>query len=184
MMNRYENERLAGELVSLLCGAFPGITVAVEYSRRWSRDCVTFCWPGFSDLLPEERFHRVVGVIPEEFRTTHMAGLVWLELAPGETVEEYLKLPRSEDVANEDELWLALERVEFFRLLGEALGSSPEARCAGDFGLTVSVLSTCNLSPAQIRDAKLLFIRHGVFCDCQVIPIARPALTRSGVEAV
>ena len=184
MKGRQEDRRLEKDLADMLKKPFPGVTVAVEHSRRWSRNCVMFCWSGFAGLLPEERFHRVVRVIPDGFRTSRMAGLVWLELAPGEMVEEYLKLPRSEDVVNEDELWSALDRAEFFRLLGEALGSSPERRCAGDFRLTTAVLAERNHSPDQIRDTKLLFIRHGVFCDCQVIPTARPAPTKLHVEAV
>ena len=80
MKGRQKERRLEEDLVDMLEEPFPGMAVAVAYSRRWNRKCATFCWSGFSGLLPEERFHRLVGVIPEEFRKSRMAGLVWLEM--------------------------------------------------------------------------------------------------------
>ena len=44
----------------------------------------------------------VSAVIPTDFREQKMAGFVWLELAQGESVEEFLKLPRSEDIADRE----------------------------------------------------------------------------------
>jgi hypothetical protein len=40
------------------------------------------------------------------------------------------------------------------------------------------VLSKRKCSADKIRDTKLVFIRHGVYCDCQVIPAAQPALAK------
>jgi hypothetical protein len=108
-----------------------------------------------------------------------MAGLVWLELAPDETVEDYLNLPRSEDVADKErEIYVGLARAGFFELLGNSLGPSPETRCEGDYFTTTAVLSKKGYPVAKIHDAKLVFIQHGVYCDCQVLQTAQPALAR------
>lgn len=179
MKARRENKQLEAELLAMLGPRFPDMTVTVEPSDRWDRLCVRFCWSGFAGLLPEERFHRLTSVIDDDFRTSRMEGVVWLELAPGETVEQYLELPRSEDLGGkEHKVCAALARDGFFDRLGKALGPSPEVRCGGDFALTTVVLSDAEYSPDKIRDAKLLFIRHGVYCDCQVVSTAQSELAK------
>jgi hypothetical protein len=177
MAAQKEEKRLSTDLVSMLRPRFEGLTVTVGYSDRWRRPCVTFLWSGFAGLLPEERFHRLARAIPEEFRASRMTGVVWLELAPGETVEDYLKLPRSEDVlGREPDVYAELVRVGYFDRLQEALGRSPEARCGGDLSVTLSLLSSAEYPVDRIDQVKLVFIRHGAYCDCQVLQTARPTL--------
>lgn len=164
-----EHRKLEMDLVALLAKAFPGMTVEVRHSKRWGRMCVTFLWTGFADLLPEERFQRLVSVIPESFRAERLAGFVWLELAPGEDVDAFLRLPRSEDVADrESALYRDLESRGFFDALRKALGGAPKKNCKGDFTLTRAVLSAAGAIEKSVQEAKLLFIRHGAYCDCQV----------------
>jgi hypothetical protein len=163
------DETLEAELAETLGGKFRGMEVSVEHSRRWNRMCATFRWKGFAGLLPEERFHRLTTVIPAEFRNTRMKGFVWLELAPGEEVDQVLAMPRSEDVApREKAIRQRLTKAGFFDALQEALGDSPQEECDGDFARTLSVLKQKKWSSEDITDAKLVFIRGGVYCDCQV----------------
>ncbi|MBU0719153.1 MAG: hypothetical protein KJ749_12960 [Planctomycetes bacterium] len=177
MAQTHKNQKLEADLAAMLGRAFPGITVEVGHHDRWQQMAVTFCWAGFVDLLPEERFRRLVNVIPEEFRKSRTEGLIWLELAPSESVDEFLKLPRSEDVADrEAEIYSDLVRMGFFDRLGKSLGPSPEQGCSGGFAQTVEVLSTKGYPPAKICDAKLVFIRHGAYCDCQVLQSVRAVL--------
>lgn len=172
-----DNRGLAGELAAMLQQQFPGIEVGVEHSARWNRMCVTFRWQGFSDLLPEERFHRLASVIPAEFRDNQLSGFVWLEMAPDETVDAFLKLPRSEDLAREEpSIYAGLIDVVFFDRLDSSLGNDPGKTCPGDFSNTSSVLSAAGYSVAKITKAKCVFIRHGVYCDCQVLQSVRPTL--------
>jgi hypothetical protein len=131
--------------------------------------CATFRWTGFKGLLTEERFHRLTTVIPADFRNTRMKGFAWLELAPGEDVDEVLAMPRSEDVAaREKDIRKKLDKAGFLDALGEALGEKPQEECGGDFAHTVSVLKAKKWSEKDIIDAKLVFIRGGIYCDCQV----------------
>lgn len=174
-----EYKQIEIELRGLLSGSFPGIEVEAQRSARWDRPCVTFRWAGFESLLPEERFHRLVQVIPEDFRKRRLAGFIWLELAAAETVDSFLKCPRSEDHAeDEPNIHAGLQKAGFFDALRAALGEQPAQRCAGGFTQTAETLIAQGFTPTQIRDAKLVFIRLGVYCDCQVLEHAQAELAQ------
>ena len=160
---------MEAELTAILAPHFPDIAVAVQYRRPWDRMCVCFRWEGFEGMLPEERFHKLLQVIPEDFRTSRLRGHVWLELTPEETTEAFLSQRRSEDVAGiEAGIYARLAKAGFFGKLREALGPSPDETCTGDFSKTTKLLFTCKHSADRIDEAKLLFIRHGAYCDCQI----------------
>ena len=174
-----DDQRLEADLSDLVCTTFPGITVRVEDNARWNRKSVTFSWSGFAGLLPEERFHKLVGVIPSDMRQSRMQGMVWLELAPGESVDDYLKLPRSEDsVEKEPAVYSMLVEANFFVDMANRIGSGPQSKCGGDFSVAESVLTSARFSASRIRDAKLVFIRHGVYCDCQILSSVQPELAK------
>ncbi len=173
------DKELGSELAAMLAPTFPGMTVSVEHNERWDRLCATFRWGGFKGLLPEERFHRLVNAILAEFRESRLKGIVWLELAPGESTDDFLKLPRSEDVADKEaSVYAGLRDSGFFESLEETLGNDPRKTCPGDFSRSEAVLSTKKLSAAKRRDAKLVFIRHGAYCDCQVIQSVQAVLAK------
>jgi len=173
------NRKLETDLAEMLEPAFPGLSVTVELSERWQRPCATFVWSGFAGLLPEERFHRLVQAIPASFRTKRMGSVVWVELSPGETVDSFLKLPRSEDVApKEATIYAGLCKAKFFDALRASMGRSPRESCSGGFVATDAVLAEKKYSAARATEAKLLFIRHGVYCDCQVLETVQPALAK------
>ncbi len=170
---------IEAELRGSLTPKFPGMTIEVAHSDRWKRMCVTFRWSGFVGLMPEERFHCLVDMVPARFRRSHLQGFVWLELAPDETVEAYLQLPRSEDVNQRAAaIYGDLLSAGFFDALDAALGPRPKGKCLGAFSSTEAVLSAGNYSAARICDAKLLFISQGVYCDCQVLETVRPKLAQ------
>lgn len=179
MPAKVRDKKLEADLTSMLAEEFPGLNVTIEHSDRWNRVCATFVWSGFADLLPEERFQRLVRLIPEDFREKRLAGLVWLELAPGESVEAFLKLPRSEDfAAREADVYAELESAGFFEALEKALGPEPQKACQGQFTELGVVLSRKKYSKKRIRDAKLLFILNGAYCDCQALLTVRRELSR------
>ena len=184
MVRRQEDKKLAAELELLLAARFEGMRVDVAHSDRWDRMCVTFRWSGFEGLLPEERFHRLAGVIPEGLRESRLKGFVWLELAPNESIESYLKLPRSEDIAErEAAVHKKLLEAAFYRALVASLGPRADTCCKGDFSGVEAVLSAKRWSRADVRDAKLVFIRHGAYCDCQVLQTVQPQLAEAYADA-
>jgi len=177
-------ERLKHELLEILSAKFPGIGIEVEHSAKWDRPCVTFRSKEFSGLLPEERFQRLVAVIPTEFREQKMAGLVWVELAEGEALDAFLKLPRSEDIVErEAEIYAQLARAKLCDVLKEAMGSSPDRRCTGDFREMSRLLAGKRFTAEGIRDAKLLMIRYRAYCDCAILLTAQAELARLYADA-
>lgn len=180
MATQQAHKTLENDLKELLAETFDGMTVKVVRSDRWDRMCATFTWKGFAGLLTEERFQRLTSAIPEDFRKKHMAGFVWLELTPGENVEDALKSPRSEDVADrEGEIYASLEKIDFFDSLTIALEGDPTKNCPGDFSKTACVLKKKKFSEKKIIEAKLVFIRRGAYCDCQAITTIRGELQKA-----
>ncbi len=165
------------ELLQLLAPYFPGMEVQVEHSPRWERTCLTFRWAGFAGTLPEERFRRLLLHIPQDYREKKLSGVVWLELAPDESVDEYLALPRSEDVAGREKpIARRLIRSGFFEAMQEHLGPVPVDQCMNDLSITRQVLGDLGLTAGQCRDACLLLILHGAYADCDVLLEARSAI--------
>lgn len=179
MTNQRKDRKLETELQQLLEPHFPGIAATVAHSERWDRMCVTFRWDGFTDLLPEERFHRLINHIPEAFRESHLAGFVWLELTLGEDVDQFLRLPRSEDIAEREEpIFGALVRMKFFETVKERMKPNPAKSCKGDFSESDAVLSDLEAGTERRREARLLFIRYGAYCDCQAVGTVHAELAK------
>jgi hypothetical protein len=180
MATKDSDKKLGGELSAMLAEALPGIEVNVGHSDRWNGMCVTFVWPGFAGLLPEERFEHLTRHIPQEYREKKLGGFIWLELAPNESIDDFLKLPRSEDVSDrEAEIYGKLESAGFFDNLGNVLDPDPQKACSGDFSRTLELLKPKKaVEKAIALDAKLLFIRHGAYCDCQALLTVRPQLAK------
>lgn len=171
-----DHARIRNRLLELLEPAFPGVEVEVGHAERWNRTMLTIRHGAFADLLAEQRFRRVVQLVPPEF-FEELQGCVWFELAPAETHEDLMKAPRSEDVARQEpKLVRKLIAKNYFEKLKEAVGDSPIESCGGDFKVARRVLDALGLSEDQQRDACLVFIRNEAYCDCEVLLAARPAL--------
>ena len=176
---RKRDKNLEAALVELLSPLYPGIEVTVEHSNRWDRMCATFRWSGFAGLLPEERFERLLRILPEEFRAERMQGLIWLELEPDQEIDDFLGYPRSEDIADrEADIYHGLESAGAFDALQEALGPNPTKACQGQLDELAVVLKKLGFTDEKVCDAKLLFIRHGAFCDCQALLTVRAELAK------
>ena len=181
MAKNLNEKQVARELREILEPVLPGIEVDLSYSDRWKRPQLTFCHPVFSVLLPEQRYHTLRQLIPPAFHDQYLAGVVWFELAPGETQEDLLKAPRSEDLAAaEPKLAKELLAKGFFEQLAERLGDDPDESCSGEFAVTRQVLAELGFNDNQQRDVCLVLIRNGGYCDCQVLSEVQTALSRYG----
>lgn len=179
MAGAKQQQLLRQKLLGILEPHLPGIEVQVGRSQRWRRMTVTFRHQKFAPLLPEQRFRALLQIIPSELYEKHLRGAVWLELAPGETEQDLIQARRSEDVADaEPEIARRLGRVGFFEALEEALGESPIQACGGDFAFSRKVLTGKGIVGDEQRDACLIFIRQGAYCDCEALLTAAPALTK------
>jgi len=178
-MGGKSKDDLASKVSAALAETYPGVTVEVGRIERWDRPCITVRWAGFADLLPEERFQRVVKALPDKLRKAALSGYIWLELAPGESIDAFLKHPRSEDIAGKErEIHNHLKKLGFYEALASTMGGSPKTSCGGDFGQSIATLRDRKATAAKQRDARLLFIRHGAFCDCQVLETILPELEK------
>ncbi len=168
---------LQKELTKLLSPSFPGMEIEVVHSERWDRTCLTFRWEGFAGTLPEERFRRLLIVLPPEFRDKKLRGVVWLELGPDETIDEYLSLPRSEDVADREQaIAQKLLKADFFGGLEKRLAPLSVEQCMADLSISRGLLAELGWSDQDRQDACLLLIRHGAYSDCDVLLEAKPSI--------
>jgi hypothetical protein len=169
--NKYEMIR--GQLLELLSPVFPGIEVSVEHSQRFKRMVLTFVHPAFGRWLTEQRFRFVLQRIPPEFFEKHLRGAVWFELAPGETTEDVMKSPRSEDLADQSEaIQKRLEDQGFYGKLQKKMGANPAGTCADDFAQVRAVLEKMGITGKEQTDACLVLIGRGAYCDCAVLGLA------------
>lgn len=166
--NQVETRRRT--LVQLLEPAMKGVSVDVSATSRWNRPMVTVRWAGFSGLLAEQRFRRVMRCIPQDALERDFRGMVWFELTPGETVEDYLKMPRSEDVrAQAERLLTELRQKKFFDRL-RALNAASD--CGDDFTRVRKVLRALRYSVAQTERMCLAMLSLGRYCDCEVLELS------------
>src|SRR5688572_18607505 len=87
---------LAEALHGFLDPAYPGIEIRIEpYADDRSRTAVSFRHARFADLYPQQRFHYLSNLIPAAFIDEHLSGMVWMELAPGESPGD-LRYPDAE----------------------------------------------------------------------------------------
>lgn len=179
MPSKKQQQSIRKMLLEILEPVLPGIEVDVGRSQRWQRMSVTFRHPSFAELLPEQRFRQLRSVIPEKFNEKHLRGAVWFELAPGETPEDLRQAPRSDDMADQEPtIACKLFDCGFFWALEEAMSESPIETCGGRFATCKKVLTAKGITGRGQRDACLVFIRQGAYCDCEVLLAARPALTK------
>lgn len=165
------------KLIEFLEPALPGIEVEVGTAERWQRMCLRFRHPSFEELLPEQRFRQVLAAIPQDYHQQHLQGAVWFEMAPGETEDDLLKAPRSEDLADrEAAIAGTLFACGFFEALSKAMGESPIESCTGRFAACRTALEGTGITGDAQRDACLIFIRQGAYCDCEVLLAAQPTL--------
>ncbi len=179
MPQNKSHAQLAKDLKSFVGDACPGVTVEVDHATRWQRTCFTFRWEGFAGLLLEERFRLVAKLIPPDYFERHCRGVVWLELTPDESVDDYLAQPRSEDVDDRlPEIWRQLADRSFFTALEDELVRVPFSRCPDDFTYTKRVMDAKKVSPDLRRDALLAFMRQTAYTDWEVLRKVRPLVEK------
>lgn len=175
MSPQSDHAQIEQQLHKLLDAHCPDIHIHVAVSPRWNRLCLEFRWNRFTGLLPEERFRLLAKHVPPEFITRNCADAVWVELTPDESIDDYLKLPRSEDVAGRAKAILQdLTERDFFAALEDELVRVPPADCPDDFTISKRVLAAKNASPAEVRDACLVFMHHRAYNDWEVLREVRP----------
>lgn len=175
--------RLAEEVRAHLARALSQVTVSIRPESRWRREVVEVVWPGFAGMLPEQRFRLVVDMLPRRLFITRLRGLIWLERTPAEDLEDYLALPRSEDVAaRRDALLKEMVQAGLFPRLAQRVDAKKASAKTATTDLvgglrfeeTRAVLKTLGMSAAQIEDCCLCLIAVGAFTDCEALAVGMP----------
>jgi len=164
---------IESELRAMLGAAFDGMTIEAGHSPRWRRMQLVLRWEGFAGLLPEERFRKIMQVIPADYYEQTLRGAVFFELTADESIEQFMGLPRSDDVVDDEPRVIRmLDTVGFFNALRASLGSAPAEACGGDLSAARRLLRARGVPAADVVTACLTFIRHGAFCDCEALPLS------------
>jgi len=184
MIANNEYGALQARLQAILSETFQQVTVQIGDDLFYHGTNLVVTTPDFAGLLPEQRFHHLVRAIPASLYEDHLrGGVVWFELAPGETPREYMRMPRSEDIADRSEaIFKRLVAARFFHRLTDRLLAAPDAASSRDFVLCREILQDAGFRPDEIIQACLFFIRHGGYCDVQVISDVVDELAGSHVE--
>lgn len=161
-------------LHGFLDDAYPGIEIWMEpFDQDPSRTAIGFRHALFAELYPQQRYHYLANLIPEAFVETHLAGTVWLELAPGETPDD-LQYPDPEVIqAIDADVMQVLHRSGFIRALDLAfcprLPFARGARCHGDFRVSRALLPKHGITPEEQVDVFHVLMARGGNCDCEIL---------------
>ncbi len=170
--------QVAAALQEFLAERLDGVSVKIGDNLHYNGTNVVVTCPAFAGWLPEQRFHHIVRAIPADYYERYLRkGVVWFELAPGESASAYMKMPRSEDIsADEERIGRRLRAIDFFNRIRNALGSHPQNASADDFTMSKRLLEESGLDAKDVTQACLFLIRHGAFCDAQVLADVAPKL--------
>ena len=180
MIDKADYATVRERLQELLAARLADVQVQVGDNIHYRGTNVVVTSPAFAGLLPEQRFHLVVRAIPKELYERHLrGGIVWFELAPDEAAQDYMKMPRSEDIAEHESAILArLQSIQFAEKLQARFNEEPETISADNLTATRQILTQAGLNKEDLTRACLFLIRLGGFCDVQVIADVIPEITK------
>ncbi len=178
MIPKKDYDKIAGQLQEHLAAAFPDVTVRIGDEIHYRGTNVVITSEIFRGLLPEQRFHHVVRAIPQPFYDKYFkGGVVWFELAPGESGKALMKMPRSEDgVADAPAIAAMLKKKDFAGRLRALADKKPEKLSAVGFDASREVLKKAKVVAADLQKSELFFILNGGYCDVQVLADVLPKL--------
>jgi len=177
MIERKDHQRIAKELQSLLADRFDVVSVRIGDDIHYRGTNVVVTTPAFSGLLPEQRFHHIVHAVPPDFYEAYLrGGVVWFELSPGETGLQYMRMPRSDDVAPDAAgLDTRLRETRFLERFEQVLRANTGDPSQHDFVVARRTLAEAGWTEPEITRARLLFILRGAFSDADILPVLAAA---------
>ena len=170
MIRKKDYNAVAKQLREHLSARFDDVDVQIGDDIHYKGVNVVITTRVFDGLLPEQRYHHVVRSLPPEFYEKHLrGGVVWFELAPKQDPRDYMKMPRSEDVAGKAErIEKRLADAGFNDRFAASTADHADTLSRDDFVLAKRLLAELGLSKSEIQDAALFFILRGSFCDADL----------------
>ncbi len=179
MLAKKDFQRVQQSLQNHLRERFEDAEVTIGENIHYKGVNVVVTSAAFKGLLAEQRFHHVGRAIPKDFYEEHLQrGVVWFELAPGETGQDLMKMPRSSDVKNkQDEIKRRLHKAKFFEKLQAKFASNRQSASVTDFSATRQLLKEAGLNEQEITDACLFLMLNTAYSDAQVLVDLSPKMS-------
>lgn len=172
------NTEIISSLKGFLASSYPNISIRIEPWRdEPGRNAIYFEDQKFALLYPMQRYHYLIHSIPEDFYQRHLAETVWVELAPGETVD-HLRYPDDELIKSiAPDVVRSMEGSGFFAGLDDLMSpldmSAKAEECHGDFRHTKHVLEAKGFGARngvdEVFDICHVLMAKGAYCDCEVL---------------
>lgn len=171
MIEQSDYKRIQTQLVAYLKPVFDDVAVEVGNDIHYKGTNVVVTSEQFTGLLAEQRFHHVVRAIPETLYNNELRkGIVWFELAPGETGKDLMRMARAVDVRDKDAIIEAkLRDAGFFSALQSHFQKKPDTASIMRFDATRKILGKCGIPESEVEEACLFLIGRGAYCDAHVL---------------
>ena len=178
MIERADYEQIQKTLVDCLQPFFDDAAVEVGDDIYYKGVNIVVTSRHFTGLLAEQRFHHVVRAIPQNLYNDRLRrGIVWFELAPGETGQDLMRMPRAEDVRKDDAaIESKLREAGFFSAIRARFAEAKDQPSVMRFDASRELLSTCGIPAAEVESAVLFLIGRGAYCDAHVANDLAPRL--------
>ncbi len=168
---------IIAQLKEFLADSYPDISIRIEpWKEDRTREAIYFEEKKFAVLYPMQRYHYLIHLIPKDFYDQHLSESVWVELAPGESVDD-LQFPDEDLIKSiSPDVLRALERSGFFTglddLMSPAGGAVEPEVCHGDFRHAKRVLAEKGFGERdgidEIFDICHVLMDSGANCDCEI----------------
>jgi hypothetical protein len=173
MIQSKDYEKVQKQLEACLSDRFPDAAVQIGENIHYQGVNVVVTSMKFQGLLSEQRFHHVVRLIPKElYEKYFQKGVVWFELAPGESGKDLMRMARAADVAGAEETAIRrmLDESKLFKKLTAYYEAEDDEEPSGmTFDVTKRILTKSGLTAAQVERCLLYMILKGAYCDAHVV---------------
>lgn len=172
MIQPKDCEKLQKQLEACLRDRFPDVSVQIGENIHYQGMNVVVTSMKFKGLLAEQRFHHVVRLIPKDLYEKHFQkGVVWFELAPGESGKDLMRMPRAADVTPAEEKSIArqIEQSKLYKKLTAHFDEEDEDPSGMSFDATGKILAKSGLAPREVERCLLYMIGRGAYCDAHVV---------------
>ncbi|GJQ25826.1 MAG: hypothetical protein HBSAPP02_08580 [Phycisphaerae bacterium] len=169
-LSRDKYEEVARQLQEYVRARFEDAIVQIGEGLHYRGTNVVITSKAFAGQLPEQRYGLVLRTIPEAFFKKYLrGGVVWFELAPGESGKDYMRMPRSEDVAARSADVLArMKKSGVLKQLEQAVAQAKGALSAVRLDLARECMDAAGWSPDEVQEGSLVLIGRGSLCDADL----------------
>ncbi|QDV89974.1 hypothetical protein RAS2_10500 [Phycisphaerae bacterium RAS2] len=169
-LSREKFEEVARQLQEHVRVRFEDAIVQIGDGLHYRGTNVVITSKAFTGQLPEQRYGLVLRTIPEAFFKKYLrGGVVWFELAPGESGKDYMRMPRSEDVAAQSADVLArMKKSGVLKQLEKAVAEAKGALSAARLDLPRQCMEAAKWSADEMQVGTLVLIGRGALCDADL----------------